>query len=704
MNLQTPLSEIKGVGPKTVAALTSSGLKTVHDLLEFFPRRYEDFTHAERIVDLMPGAITIRGHIDSVSTRFVRRNMRITTAVISDDSGSVSAVWFNQSFREKNLKSFAGTNQEFLFSGEFKLSNNRYQLSNPAVEKIDIKQNFFAKNFVDAGTDSQEKITPIYPARGGLKSSSIRKILRELRPMITMLPENLPEELLTPRKLISRSEAVTEIHFPTNQTALEDAKRRLSFEELFQLILAARMNKHSNQKLNGFAMDFNSILPEFREMLTRLPFQLTDAQRKATWEIIEDFSRKTDNKTTPMNRLLQGDVGSGKTIVAGLASFVAIKNNLQVALMAPTEILANQHAKTLSNLLEPLGIRVALLTGSVKGKFREELLQRLKAGEIDLLIGTHALFQPNVEFAKLGFVVIDEQHRFGVKQRQDLLAKTHEGFLPHLLAMTATPIPRSLQLTVFGDLDISILDQLPGGRKPIKTEIVNPLSRKTMNQKIREELAAGRQIYFIAPNIEENKASDNDRENVANLAKKVMREFADLHVNVGILHGKMDGESKEKIMREFANNQLQILVSTTVVEVGVDVPNASIMVIENADNFGLAQLHQLRGRVGRGDIQSYCFLVQSDNQQPTQRLREMEKSSDGFYLAQRDLELRGAGEIYGSMQHGALDLKIANLADTKMISSASRAVDEFFENSLTLEDYPELAREIAKYQRLTTLN
>ena len=705
MGLSTKLSDIKGVGPKTAELFANSGLDTVRDLLEYFPRRYEDFSHAEKISDLSPGQVVVRGKIDSVNTRFVRRNMRITTATISDDSGSISAVWFNQNFREKNLKSFVGTNQEFLFSGDFKLGANRYTLSNPAVEKIDIKQNFFAKDFVDTGADSSEKITPIYPQRSGLKSSVIRKVLRELKPLITMLPESLPQEILSKEKLISRSDAVNEIHFPTNNKDLELAKKRLSFDELFGLILAARMNKNSNQKLKGFDMEFD--VEKFRRIISSLPFKLTDAQRKALWEIISDFTNKqTFANSTPMNRLLQGDVGSGKTIVAGLAGFVAAQNNLQVALMAPTEILATQHAKTLSNLLEPFGVNVALLTGSIKKDARKNLLNALKNGEINILVGTHALFQPSVKFANLGFVIIDEQHRFGVKQRQDLLSKTRdEMHLPHLLAMTATPIPRSLQLTVFGDLDVSILDQMPGGRKPIKTKIVNPLSRTQMNALIKKELASGRQAYFIAPNIE---AGIGDKENVAQLAKKVMKEFAKSSekkdIKVGILHGKMDSESKEKIMCDFAENKLQILVSTTVVEVGVDVPNASIIVIENADNFGLAQLHQLRGRVGRGDVQSYCFLVQTDEKAPTRRLREIENSVDGFYLAEIDLELRGAGEIYGRAQHGAIDLKIANLADTKLIKHASNAADEFISRNISIENYPELNHEIHKYQRLTTLN
>lgn len=743
MNLSTKLAEIKGVGPKTAGTFAAAGLVTAGDLLEFFPRRYADFSHASRIADLAPGNVTVRARIEAIATRFVRRGMQITTATLADDSGKLAATWFNQGFRAKNLEKFAGGAQEFLFTGEFRLARNRYVLSNPAVEKVDEKPGFFARNL----TDKNDKIVPVYSARAGLKPAKIRAVLRELNPLIKMLAEDLPEEIVAREQLISRAAAVEQIHFPTDEKSLDRARKRLSFEELFELILAAKMNRNDNQKLRGFAFDFDA--EKFRAVVENLPFALTNAQRKATWEIVKSVSAnensvqktekisnknpqkiaqkldknlaqkssKSDEKIAqktqipPMNRLLQGDVGSGKTVVAALIIWLAAQNNFQSALMAPTEILATQHAQTLSSLLGPFGVKIALLTGSVKGKNRENLLENLRAGKIDLLVGTHALFQPTVAFQNLGFVVIDEQHRFGVRQRQDLLAKTRDGFLPHLLAMTATPIPRSLQLTIFGDLDVSILDELPRGRKPITTEIISPVSRDKMDEKIRAEIAAGRQIYFVAPNI---LAGQSDKESVENLAKKVARKFGKIAIpggnfaQIAELHGKMDGEAKEKIMRDFSANKTQILVSTTVVEVGVDVPNASVIVIENADSFGLAQLHQLRGRVGRGAAQSFCFLVQSDTNPPTRRLRELERSNDGFHLAEVDLELRGAGEIYGTMQHGALNLKIANLADTKMIARAANEAEKFAkkiaENPKILVEFPELERAILRSQRLTTLN
>jgi ATP-dependent DNA helicase RecG len=665
------------VGEKTSEQLAAAGLRTVGDMINFLPRTYDDFSRVEKIANLRPGKVTIKARAESVATRFVRRGMRVTTAVLSDDSGKVQAVWFNQPYRETQLKSGA----EFYFSGEFGLSRNRYQLSNPSCE--------IAKDLpVQTG-----RLLPVYPRRKGLKPALARKILNELKPLIAMMAETLPHEIVVREKLLNRADALMSLHFPTSSEQAKQAEQRLAFEELFGLILAARMNKKENSRLGGFAIKFDQ--PRIAKFVANLPFALTAAQKRALWEILQNFER-----ATPMNRLLQGDVGSGKTVVAGAAAYQASLAGYQTALMAPTEILATQHAETLAKLFRPCGISVALLTGAVKGKNRVELLKQIANGEAQIVVGTHALFQAGVEFANLGFAIIDEQHRFGVKQRQELLAKSRENCLPHLLAMTATPIPRSLQLTLFGDLDISILNELPRGRKPIKTEIISPVSRTKMNEKIREELASGRQIYFIAPNIENTEKSE--KENVANLFKKVSREFKNFAI--GVLHGKMKSEEKDKIMRDFANGEMQILVATTVVEVGVDVPNATVIVVENADQFGLAQLHQLRGRVGRGEHQSFCFLVQSDSSAPPRRLREIANSNDGFHLAEVDLELRGAGEIYGTMQHGAMNLQIANLADTKLIKRAAVAADWFIASGQNLLQYKELSQVVAKYQRLTTLN
>ena len=431
-------------------------------------------------------------------------------------------------------------------------------------------------------------------------------------------------------------------------------------------------------------------MEEFNAFVEKLPFKLTNAQRRATWEIIQDMA-----SDIPMNRLLQGDVGSGKTMVAALSAFAAAKGGYQTALMAPTEVLATQHAESLANLFK-CQLSVALLTGSTKHK--DELKKHIKAGEVDLVIGTHALITDDTEFAHLGLAIIDEQHRFGVAQRQKLLSKAHT--MPHLLSMTATPIPRSLQLTIFGDLAVSILDELPAGRQPITTKIISPNSTKQMWGAIEKELLAKHQVYYICKKIDDKGASELS--SVKKEVQKIAHQFP--NYNVAYLHGKMKPAEKDEIMTMFANGEIDILVSTTVVEVGVNVPNATVMVIADADQYGLSQLHQLRGRVGRGSAASYCYLINSNSDAPTRRLREIERSQDGFYLAEVDLKLRGPGELYGSLQHGALDLRIATITDTKLVHKADLLVKQFRQEGYNMLEYKELSDSVRKYQRLTTLN
>ena len=525
-----------------------------------------------------------------------------------------------------------------------------------------------------------------------MRPRDIRRLLESIRPTITMLADTLPPRVAQSQQLLPLSQALLAMHFPTSQHDITQARERLAFEELFELTLASLRNKHANQQLTGYKLAAD--LDALRELVTGLPFTLTNAQRKAAWQIIQDLAT-----TTPMNRLLQGDVGSGKTIVAGLAAYVVARAGYQTALMAPTEILARQHAHSLAKLLEPYDVQVVLLTGSVKGAQRQACLDAVHSGAAQLIIGTHALIQKTVQFNGLALAIIDEQHRFGVAQRQALLAKAPR--MPHLLSMTATPIPRSLQLTVFGELDISILDELPAGRKPIVTKLWAPTNTATLYQAIDDQLAQGRQAYIICRLIDEN--PDNDTKSVEaeynRLKSTIFR-----HRRIGVLHGGMPPADKDAVMAEFAAGKLDILVSTTVVEVGVNVPNASVILIENADHFGLSQLHQLRGRVGRGDHQSYCHLVLTSHQKPSQRLREIERSNDGFHLAQVDLELRGPGEIYGKAQHGALNLQVANLADTKLIARAQKAAQDFIKSGENLLQYKQLAGRVAHYQRMTTLN
>lgn len=680
MKLTTPLEQIKGVGPKTAQALAAAGLKTISDALDFLPRAYDDYSTAVNITDLQPGKVTVKARCESVSTRIVRRGLRITTAVLADKSGKVKAVWFNQPYRETQLKSDA----EFIFSGQFGMQYNRYQINNPSVE--------LAKEIAKTAAENNSGIQPVYKSIKNLRPKTVQDLMKNIRPIMDFLPETLPENIIQRQKLVSRSEAVKFLHAPKTHEEISRGRERLAFEELFEMILAAQFNKQEQTRLTGWKIPFNkSVVKNF---VDQLPFPLTNAQRRAAWQILQDL--ESDH---PMNRLLQGDVGSGKTVVAGLVAAEVAKAGFQTAIMAPTEILVQQHAKTLDELLSPFGVSVALLTGHVKGAARSQLLDNLASGNIDVVVGTHALIQEKVAYHKLGFAVIDEQHRFGVKQRQALLEKS--DFMPHLLSMTATPIPRSLALTLYGELDISILDELPSGRQPIQTKIWSPASAPKLYESIENELAKGRQAYVICPLIDDN--PDNDKKSVEAEYNKLSKTIFS-HRRVGLLHGKLPAEEKAEVMQKFADGELDMLVSTTVVEVGVNVPNATVMLIENADNFGLSQLHQLRGRVGRGKYQSFCHLMMSGHDKPSQRLREIEKSQDGFYLAEVDLKLRGPGEIYGKMQHGDLNLKIASLADTALIARAQTEAERFVKEGQDLLQYNHLAHAVSRYQRLTVLN
>lgn len=674
--LKQPVSTVKGVGSVLAGKLHALGVETVEDLLYFFPRRYDDFSHVVPIAQLRPGKVTVKGKVESVAGRHIRRGLHITEAVIADDTAKTRAVWFNQSYRAAQLSK----GEEYFFSGTYDLQRNRYILQNPASEQ--------AKGL---GV-STARIVPVYRETAGLKSHQLRKVMAELVPLMRMLPETLPKGLVEREKLISINDALQAIHFPADSDGLEAAKARISFEEVFALMFASVLNKKDIASLKGWKIPFKA--DTARQFIAALPFALTNAQRRAAWEILQDMQ-----KGEPMNRLLQGDVGSGKTAVAAMAAFMAAKAGLQTAFMAPTEILATQHAKGLADLLEPMGVRVALLVGSTKPKAKEAVRLHMASGDTDVVVGTHALIQKNNAFHKLGLVVIDEQHRFGVAQRAELLKHGHH--MPHLLSMTATPIPRSLQLTLYGELEVSILDELPKGRQPIATKVVSPLARHTVYQHIEQELKAGRQAYVVCPLVADGTnaelksvEAEHDR-----LMKSVFR-----HRRLGLLHGQLKADEKERVMRLFKDKELDMLICTTVIEVGVDVPNATVMLIEGAERFGLAQLHQLRGRVGRGEGQSYCYIVPSTAQSVSQRLRELEQSTDGFHLAEVDLALRGPGEIYGRAQHGELDLSFANLADTKLLKRARDAAVWLVDTQLNLLQYKRLHEQVDRYRRLTKLN
>ena len=667
MDLGAPIQEVKGIGPKTAEVLRKAGIFTLRDLVYHLPRDYEDFQQAQNIADLKPGNVTVRARVEEIKTRRMRRNLAITEATLRDKTGAVRAVWFNQPYRAKQFEK----DVEYYFTGTMALNYGRYQISNPSAvssKDYDSKLNTY-------------KIQPVYPARGSVKSQDFKKFIKTIDNNIALIPDMIPN-------FPGRADALFEVHFPENLAQARAGREYLATEELFSLLLAARLNREENQKLRTDPIKCD--MEEFKAFVEKLPFKLTNAQRRATWEILQDMAADI-----PMNRLLQGDVGSGKTMVAALSAFAAAKGGYQTALMAPTEVLATQHAESLANLFKGQ-LSVALLTGSTKHK--DELKKHIKAGEVDLVIGTHALITDDTEFAHLGLAIIDEQHRFGVAQRQKLLSKAHT--MPHLLSMTATPIPRSLQLTIFGDLAVSILDELPAGRQPITTKIVSPNSTKQMWGAIEKELLAKHQVYYICKKIDDKGASELS--SVKKEVQKIAHQFP--NYNVAYLHGKMKPAEKDEIMTLFANGEIDILVSTTVVEVGVNVPNATVMVIADADQYGLSQLHQLRGRVGRGSAASYCYLINSNSDAPTRRLREIERSQDGFYLAEVDLKLRGPGELYGSLQHGALDLRIATITDTKLVHKADMLVKQFRQEGYNMLEYKELSDSVRKYQRLTTLN
>ena len=666
MDLAAPVEEVKGIGPKTAEVLRKAGILTLRDLVYHLPRDYENFQQAQNISALKPGNVVIKAKVEQISTRRMRRNLAITEATLRDKSGAIKAIWFNQPYRAKQFDQ----EKEYYFSGEMALKYGRYQISNPSAT--------LASDYDSANT---AKIQPIYPARGTVKSQDFKKFIKTISNNIALVPDMIPN-------FPGRADALFDVHFPESVEQARAGREYLATEELFSLLLAAKLNREENQKLR--TSPIKGDMEEFKAFIEKLPFKLTNAQRRATWEILQDME-----SDIPMNRLLQGDVGSGKTMVAALSAFMAANAGFQTAIMAPTEVLATQHAESLAKLFGNK-LSVALLTGSTKHK--DELKKHIKNGEVNLVIGTHALITDDTEFAKLGLAIIDEQHRFGVMQRQKLLSKAHT--MPHLLSMTATPIPRSLQLTIFGDLSVSILDELPAGRQPITTKIVSPNSTKQMWQAIEKELVAKHQVYYICKKIDDKGTSDLS--NVKKESQKIAHQFP--NHNVAYLHGRMKPAEKDEIMTLFANGEIDILVSTTVVEVGVNVPNATVMVIADADQYGLSQLHQLRGRVGRGSDASYCYLINSNSDAPTRRLREIERSQDGFYLAEVDLKLRGPGELYGSLQHGALDLRIATITDTKLVHRADGLVKEFIKNGYDMVEYKELNESVRKYQRLTTLN
>jgi ATP-dependent DNA helicase RecG len=672
------LSDLNGVGEVIKANLKSIGIDTISDLLNYYPRRYDDYSKLSSINQIKPGQVSIRGKVSSVVGRYVRRGMHITEAVLTDKTGSVRLVWFNQPYRPNSIKQ----ESEYFVSGLFQLSRQRMSVLNPSLELV----SDFPINTA--------RIIPVYPQSKKIKSTQLRKLIKSTFEIVKDIPEYIPNNTRAKYGLLETRQALFQLHFPNSQKELTDAKYTLGFFELFELILANQVSKNEIGKVKSIPVGFDkSIAKRFVESLK---FHLTDDQRIAIWQIYQDIDSEV-----AMNRLLEGDVGSGKTVVAAMASAMAVYRGYQVFVLAPTEILARQHANTFTDLLEPLQMdkTVTLLVGSMNKKQKNNAYQVIKSGLSKLVIGTHAILQEALDVHSLGLIIVDEQHRFGVEQRKALLKKA--GHMPHMLSMTATPIPRSLALTVYGDLEISVLKNKPGNRKPVETISVIQNERNKVYKRLNKNIENHEQIFVVCPLIDESEVIKarsvnevfNDLSNGAFIGKKVV-----------LLHGRLSSEEKQKIMQGFIDGKIDVLVSTTVIEVGVDVPNATIMCIESPERFGLAQIHQLRGRIGRGEKSGTCYLMLSDNENPSRRLRAVLSSNDGFKLAELDLELRGPGAIYGKSQHGELDLRMANLTDTILIKNARQAAMELLAKDPNLLQYKGLKERIEKLQKITHLN
>jgi ATP-dependent DNA helicase RecG len=676
--MNSSVNSLKGVGENIAKKLRILGIENIDDMINYFPRRYDDFSDLSPVAKLRPGQVSIKAKVTSAKGRYVRRGMHVTEAIATDETSSVRLVWFNQPYRAQAIK--AG--QDYFISGNYELSYQRFAIMNPSIE--------LASDFpVNAA-----RIVPVYRETKGLKSITIRNIIANARSYIEKLQETLPKELIVNKKLLSRSEAILSMHFPKDMQQLEAAKKRLGFEEIFGLSLASLINKQEALREKTHTIPFNEKLA--KDFVSKLPFELTNSQRKVAWQIYQDMQ-----KDEPMNRLVEGDVGAGKTVVATMSAVMAMDKGYQVALMAPTELLARQHAETLYKMLETVNKEkeVILLIGSMKPAQKTSAHKQIKSGQAKFIVGTHALIADKVDMHNLGLIIVDEQHRFGVEQRRKLQKKA--GLMPHVLTMTATPIPRTLALTLYGELDISVLDEKPPGRLPVKTEIVSPNSRLQMYRKIDKELGSGNQMFVVCPLIQDSEVLQAlSAERVyEGLAKSVFK-----HRRVGLLHGKMKAEEKDKIMTDFVNGGLDILVTTTVIEVGVDVPKATVMLVEGAERFGLAQIHQLRGRVGRRGQQAHCYLVMSDSKAPGKRLKALESTNDGFKLAELDLEIRGPGAIYGQMQSGQLDLRVAKLTDIKLIELARNAAKDFLNSDEKLTKFPALREKVNEFRSITSLN
>ena len=662
---------VKGIGPKKAEKLNKLGIYTIKDLLYYFPRQFEDRSVIKKIAQLEDEEkVTVKALITNIESYTPKKGMTITRIDVKDDTGFAKLTFFNREY----IKNTFRVGDSILAFGKVKKNGRFVELNSCELE------------YLSTSPKNIGKLVPVYPLSYGITNKDIINTVRMVfENKDIKISEYMPEYLLKKYRLCGIDYAIKNIHFPKDKESLKVALYRLIFEELLVLQLGLFMYKGGNSNEKGILFKRDQRLDE---VLESLPFSLTRAQNRALNEIIDDMcSEKV------MNRLVQGDVGSGKTVVALLALAECVFNGYQGALMAPTEILAQQHYESFTETFEDIGINVELLTGSVTKKQKEGILQRARDGEIDILIGTHALIEDNVEFKNIGLVITDEQHRFGVRQRGKLSSK---GTSPDILVMTATPIPRTLALILYGDLDISIIDELPPGRQPIETIAVEKKKRdKVYNSLVRREVDKGRQVYIVCPLVEESESLDIT--SATETAEEIKRDFFP-DLRVGLLHGKMKPSEKDAIMTAFKNHELDILVSTTVIEVGVNVPNSTLMIIENAERFGLAQLHQLRGRVGRGKHQSYCVLIYGSNSEVCRkRMSIMEETNDGFKISEKDLEIRGPGEFFGTMQHGVPELKVANLfKHMKILKTVQQEARIIIgeDSTLDFKEYRGLKREI----------
>ncbi len=704
MDISLPIEKLPNVGPRNVPRLNRLGIKTVKDLLWHFPVRYEDYTETVSIDQVEPGQkVNIQGEVLKISSRRIfPRRMSVTNAIVGDSSGAIKVVWFNQPYIENQL--IEGTLVSL--AGKIILNKHGLCLSSPTFEKI-------GSSNPQPNLKHTSGLVPVYPETDGVTSKYLRFLTKPIIESIK-IDDSLPTHMLAKYNFPELSQAMRDIHYPTELSKAEIARERFAFEDLILFQIKALLERRKVNQLKSISVEFDQLL--MKEFISNLPFELTTDQKVALWEILRDLQ-----KNYPMNRLMEGDVGSGKTVVALAAAYQVAKKGYQTVFMVPTEVLANQHYRTIASIIKDGSVKTCLLTGS-EAKFggegigKKSLKQKISSGEISIIIGTHAVIQKDVSFDKLVLVVIDEQHRFGIQQRAALAKQMDSELVPHLLSMTATPIPRTLALTIYGDLDISLIKEKPKNRQKIITKIVMSKERSANYQFVREEVKKGRQVFVVCPRIEisdpKKEIRTGTKQSKMNIlwadVRAVEEEYKKLSesvfpdLRVAMLHGKLKPKDKNEVMDSFKNGKCDVIVSTSVIEVGVDVPNATIMMIESAERFGLAQLHQFRGRVGRGEHQSYCLLLSSTADRTTnQRLKALVECDDGFELAEKDMKIRGPGEFFGVKQSGIPDLGMAALANIDLIKKARAEARLLLKGDPSLKNYPLLRGRLELFQKLT---